>query len=63
MEVRGSAPRPGRLYLWEDTVPFVEEAACGPGAVWKDGKSRPHRDSIPERPACRSVGIATELQL
>ena len=32
-----------------------------PGPVWKGGKSRPHRDSIPDRPARSSVAIPTEL--
>ena len=29
--------------------------------VWTGGKSRPNRDSIPDRPALSSVAIATEL--
>jgi len=33
----------------------------GPGPVWTDGKSRPHRDSIPELPTRSSVDIPTEL--
>ena len=28
----------------------VQEAGWAPGPVWKGGKSRPHRDSTPERP-------------
>ena len=31
------------------------------GPVWTGGKSRPHRDSIPDRPARSSVAIPTEL--
>ena len=37
---------PGR-----DPVPIVQEAGWAPGSVWTGGKSRPHRDSIPDRPA------------
>jgi len=33
----------------------------GPGPVGTVGKSRPHRDSIPDRPARSSVAIPTEL--
>jgi len=32
-------------------VPIVQEAGWAPGPVWTGGKSRPHRDSIPDRPA------------
>ena len=35
----------------KDPVPIVQEAGWAPGPVWTDGKSRPHRDSIPDRPA------------
>ena len=34
-----------------DPVPILQEAGWAPGPVWRDGKSRPHRDSIPDRPA------------
>jgi len=37
---------PGR-----DLVPFVQEAGWAPELVWTGGKSRPHRNSIPDRPA------------
>jgi len=33
----------------------------GPRAGLEGGKSRPHRDSIPDRPARSSVAIPTEL--
>jgi len=33
-------------------VPIVQEAGWARGPVWTGGKSRPHRDSIPDRPAC-----------
>jgi len=35
----------------KDSVSIVHEAGWAPGPVWKGGKSRPHRDSIPDRPA------------
>ena len=35
----------------KDTVPILQEAVWAPGPVWMGGKSRPHRDSIPDRPA------------
>jgi len=36
---------------WKDPVPIVQEAGWAPGPVWTGGKSRPHRDSVPDRPA------------
>ena len=45
----------------KDPVPILHEAGWAPGPVWKGGKSRPHRDSIPDRPASSSVAIPTEL--
>ena len=35
----------------KDSVPILQEAGWTPGPVWTGGKSRPHRDSIPDRPA------------
>jgi hypothetical protein len=35
----------------KDTVPILQEAGWVPGPVWTGGKSRPHRDSIPDPPA------------
>ena len=47
-----SAARPGpTLPLGKDPVPILQEAEWAPGSVWTGGKSRPHRDSIPDRPA------------
>ena len=40
---------------------LVQEVGWAPGSVWTGGKSRPHRDLIPDRPARSSVAIATEL--
>jgi len=45
----------------KDPVPILQEAGWAPGPVWTGGKSRPHRDSIPDRPAYSSVAIPTEL--
>jgi len=40
----------------KDPVPIVQEAGWASGPVWTGGKSRPHRDSIPDRPArCQSL--------
>jgi hypothetical protein len=33
----------------KDPVPILQEAGWTPGPVWTGGKSRPHRDSIPDR--------------
>jgi len=47
-----SAARLGRtLSPGKDPVPILQEAGWTPGPVWTDWKSRPHRDSIPDRPA------------
>ena len=58
--VVSSTPRP-HFTPWEDPVPIVQEAGWAPGPVWTGGKSRPHRDSIPDLPAYSSVAIPTEL--
>ena len=47
-----SAARPDRtLPPGKDTVTILQEAGWASGPVWTRGKSRPHRDSIPDRPA------------
>ena len=57
-----SAARPGRTFTpGKDPVPILQEAGWAPGPVWTGGKSRQHRDSIPDRPASSSVAIPTEL--
>ena len=33
----------------KDPVPILQEAGWAPGPVWTGMKSRPHRDSIPDR--------------
>jgi len=45
-----STPRP-HFTPGKDPVPILHEAGWAPGPVCKGGKSRPHRDSIPDRPA------------
>jgi len=45
----------------KDPVPILQEAGWAPGPVSKDGKSRPHRDSIPDLPARSPFAIPTEL--
>jgi len=49
----GAQPHaPAASTAGKDPVPIVQEAGWAPGPVWMGGKSRPHRDSIPDRPAC-----------
>jgi len=48
--VVSSMPRP-HFFLGKDPVPILQEAGWATGLVWMGGKSRPHRDSIPDRPA------------
>jgi len=46
-----SAARPDRtLPPGKDAVPILQEDGWASGPVWKGGKSRPHRDSIPDHP-------------
>ena len=45
----------------KDPVPILQEAGWAPGPVWTGGKSRPHRVSVPGRPARSSVAIPIEL--
>ena len=53
--VVSSTPRP-HFNPGKDPVPILQEAGWAPGPVWTGGKSRPHRDSIPDRPA-RSLSL------
>ena len=48
--VVSSTPRP-HFTPGKDPVPILQEAGWAPGPVWTGGKSCPHRDSIPDRPA------------
>ena len=47
--VVSSTPRP-HFNPGKGPVPILQEAGWAPGPVWKGGKSRPHRDSIPNQP-------------
>ena len=58
--VVSSTPRP-HFTPGKDRVPILQEAGWAPGPVLTGGKSRPHRDSIPDYPARSSVAILTEL--
>jgi len=44
-----NTPRP-HFTPGQDPVLILQEAERAPGPVWTGGKSRPHRDSIPDRP-------------
>jgi len=47
-----SATRPRPHFIpGKDPVPILQENGCAPRPVWTGGKSRPHRDTIPDRPA------------
>jgi len=48
--VVSSTPRP-HFTPGKDPVTILHEDGWAPGSVWTGGKSRPHRDSIPDRPA------------
>ena len=48
--VVSSTPRP-HFTSGKDLVPILQKAEWAPGPIWTGGKSRPHRDSIPDRPA------------
>ena len=48
--VVSSTPRP-HFTPGKSPVPIVQEAGWAPGPVRTGGKPRPHRDSIPDRPA------------
>jgi len=49
--VVSSTPRP-HFTPRKDPIPVLQEAGWAPGWVWSGGKSRPHRDSILDHPAC-----------
>ena len=56
------AARPGRnLPPVKTRYPFYRRLGGPQGRSGRAGKSRPRRDSIPDRPACSSVAIPTEL--
>jgi len=45
----------------KDPEPILQETGWASGPVWTGGRSRSHRNSIPDRPARSSVAIPTEL--
>jgi len=47
--VVSSTPRP-HFTPGKDPVPILQEAGWATGPVWRGGKSRPHRNSIPDCP-------------
>ena len=47
--VVSSTPRP-HFTPGKEPLLILQEAEWAPGPVWTGGKSRPHRDSIPDRP-------------
>ena len=49
--VVSSTPR-SHFTTGKDPLPILQEAGWAPGPVWTGGKSRPHRDPIPNRPVC-----------
>ena len=58
-------PRP-HFTPGKDPVPILQEAGWAPGPVWTGWKSRPHRGSIPDRPALqetRPPGICLNVTL
>ena len=50
MVVGGHPNSPAASTPGKDPVPYVQEAGWAPGPAWTGGKSRPRRDSIPNRP-------------
>ena len=59
--VSGQQHAPAAFTPGKDPVPIVQGAGWAPGPVWTGGKSRRHRDSIPDRPGRSSVAISNEL--
>ena len=49
--VSGQQHTPAASTPGKDPVPILQEAGWVPEPVWTGGKSHPHRDSIPDRPA------------
>ena len=49
--VSGQPHALGALYPEKDPVPILQKAGWAPRSVWVGGKSRPHCDAIPDRPA------------
>jgi len=49
--VSGQQYAPAALHPWERLGTHFTGGWLAPGPVWTGGKSRPHRDSIPDCPA------------
>ena len=49
--ISGQQHAPAALYPGKDPVLILHRPGWAPGPVWMGGKSRPHGDSIPDRPA------------
>jgi len=47
----GQQHAPAAIYPRKDPVPILQKAGWALGPVWTGGNSRPHRDSILDRPA------------
>ena len=58
--VVSKTPRPN-FTPEKNPVHILQEAGWASGPVWTGGKSRPHRHTIPDRPARSSVAIPAEL--
>ena len=61
--VRGQHHAPAALSHGKEPVPILQEAGWAPGPVWTGGKSRPHRDSIPDRPARSQSGMVSSCSI
>jgi len=58
-----SSTRRPRFTPRKDPVPILQQAGWAPGPLWTCGKSRPHHDSIPDRPArSQSSPFSTEIK-
>jgi len=53
-----AASTPGK-----DPVPIVQEAGWAPGPVWTGGKSRLHRNSIPDRETYLKLWVRPNIDL
>jgi len=49
-ERSAARPAPPHFTPGKNPVPILQEAEWATGPVWTGGRSRPHRDSIPDRP-------------
>ena len=63
MGIWGQPHAPAYCTSGKDPVPILQEAGWAPGPVWTGGKSRPHRDSNPDRPVRIHVSVLTVFNL